>query len=141
MVEDSPGVDPVEARVVEGELLGVGDLEAADPVGDAVALEALADELDRTRGEVDAGDASAGAGELEGVGSQPGADLEDLQVPGAGEVGEMGDVGLELVALALDLGEELRVPTSSSVVIVPQGSACQKARTRPFWAAAEDVSL
>jgi len=105
VVEDAPRVDAVEALVLEGQGLGVGDAE----VGlELFELEPPPDEPDGTVGEVDAGGVRAGTDEAHQVGAEPDADLEHTQPASALEVGKTRDVGLELVTPLLDLGVELR---------------------------------
>ena len=59
-------------------------------------------------GEVDAGRDGTGAHEADEVGSKTDADLEQALATSSLEFGKPVDVGIELVACALDLREELR---------------------------------
>jgi hypothetical protein len=105
VVEDAPGVDPVEALVLKRQLLCVGlpylGLEPFE-------LQPAPDQLDCSVGQVDAGCKGAGARETEEVRAETDTNLEDLLSSCALEIGEAGDVRLELDAPELDLLEELR---------------------------------
>ena len=105
VVEDAEGVDRVERAVGEWQALRVG---AHQPGDEALEREAAARQLQVSDREVDSEGARAGAGELEVVRAQAGADLERAQ---AGERGEVDRVfqprGVGLVSFLLDRPEEL----------------------------------
>jgi hypothetical protein len=107
VVDDAVRIDEVERCVVERQSVDGSADEAAFCAREG---ETPLGEPDRRLARVEADVLRAGPRELEPVGRDPAAGLEDVAAGPAVELRHLPDVRLERVAMPLDIVEELRRP-------------------------------
>lgn len=117
-MQHAPGIDPLEALVLEGQILGIGRAHlGCQPF----ELEPSPDELDGMLGEVDPGCEGPGAHKTDEVRPCADPDLEQALTLRTLEVRETGDVRIELISHALDFSEELGASFGRGGMLRPAG--------------------
>jgi hypothetical protein len=108
VVDHPMRVDEIEGLVGKWQVRGRSSLQVA---WETLKFEATTRELKRCHARVDRGVSSAVTSELHSVSPDPAPDLEDIASCPPWELGDLGYVRLERIAVTLNFSEELRTPS------------------------------